>query len=45
VRGILCIYTVTILGDVSDGVSSDDNESDLKLVIGNKNENEALSYL
>ena len=43
-KGILCIYTVTILGHVSDGVSSDYNESDLKLV-GNKNENEVLSYL
>lgn len=44
-KEILYIYTLSILGHVSDGVSSDYNESDLKLVIGNEHENEVLNYL
>lgn len=41
----MCIYIVTVLGHGLDGVPSDYNGSGLKLVIGNKSQNEVLRYL
>ena len=43
-EGALCIYNVTVWGDVLDGAPFDYNYSDLELAICSKRENEFLRY-